>query len=95
MWEWTGSGKENAMDTMRQADLQSIKDFRFALLPPKLLRRDDAQNKVPELAPGKYDVQCQICGRMGTMGIDDMQRHFQSHQKTEEKTLGQTQGETT
>lgn len=69
------------METIRQAELQSIKDSRFALLPPRIGAKDDKKEDASESNVRKYDVQCQICGRMGVMSIPEMQNHFHAHEE--------------
>lgn len=69
--------------------LETIKQYRFAVLPPRMYRQGDDQDRKKESESGKYSVQCQICGRMGAMSIEDMKKHSERHleqQKAKEKT---------
>lgn len=69
------------METVHQADLQSIKEYRFALLPPKIEKADADKGKTEEAAERKFGVQCQLCGRLGVMSIQEMQQHYSRHQE--------------
>ena len=66
------------MEIIRQAELQTIKEYRFAVLPPKIGMNDEHTENTANNGQRKFDVQCQICGRMFAMTLSEMQNHFQS-----------------
>ena len=59
--------------------LEQIEKNRFALLPPRIYRKKDDAEQKKEEDKGRYSVQCQICGRMGAMTIEDMEKHLVVH----------------
>lgn len=74
------------MEKIQQEELELIKRYGFALLPPRIERRDEEKEVKQETYPISYGVQCQVCGRMGMMSLDEMKSHQESHA---EKTFGQ------
>lgn len=59
--------------------LETIKKYRFAILPPRVYRQGDDSERTKESEEGRYSVQCQLCGRMGAMTLDDMRKHAEMH----------------
>ena len=58
---------------------EALQTYRFALLPPRIQRQDAEKDWKKKEETDRYDVQCQICGRMGAMTIEDMQKHAERH----------------
>ncbi|MBR3245854.1 MAG: hypothetical protein IKF90_24630 [Parasporobacterium sp.] len=71
------------METNTNNVLDTIKKYRFAILPPRISKQEADLDRKKESETGKYSVQCQICGRMGAMSIDDMRKHAEMHEKKE------------
>lgn len=57
----------------------AIKQYRFSLLPPRIQSKDAEPTRKKKEETGRYDVQCQVCGRMGAMTIEEMKKHAEGH----------------
>ena len=67
------------MDNITQAELNSIKEYKFALLPARIEKAEEKQIETEDEKPRKFNVQCQICGRIFMMNMGEMERHKASH----------------
>ena len=66
---------------------EALKKYNFAPLPPRIYRQDEEQENQKK-ETGRYDVQCQICGRMGAMSLEDMKKHAETHGLPESDQIG-------
>ena len=70
---------------------EALQTYRFALLPQRIQRQDAEKDWKKNEDTERFDVQCQICGRMGTMTIEDMQKHVERHGREQKKQEGRKQ----
>ena len=67
---------------------EALKKYNFAQLPPRIYRQDEEQENQKK-ETGLYEVQCQICGRMGAMSLEDMKKHAEGHGLLDSDQVGQ------
>ena len=79
-------GKKVNMGKLQDEELELIKQYGFALLPPRIERRDKEKENRQEFVSSSYGVQCQTCGRLGMMSLEEMRNHQKKHS---EKSFGQ------
>ena len=58
---------------------QALQTYRFALLPTRIQKQDAEKDWKKKEDPNRFEVQCQICGRIGAMTIEDMKKHAEGH----------------
>ena len=67
------------MNNLSQDEMELIKQYRFAPLPPRIERQDEERKEEP--VSDKVAVQCQVCGRVGMLNLEEMKKHHEQHEQ--------------